>query len=83
MSVARDLMLISVSVPPEKRPEVLSAIDMFKGKVVDIGQKFLTVEISGPEAKIEAFIEICRPYGIKNVARTGTITMSRHSKTEA
>jgi acetolactate synthase-1/3 small subunit len=80
--VARDLMLITVSVPQEKRPEVLSLIEMFRGKVVDIGQRFVMVEISGPEAKIEAFIDICRPYGIKNVARTGTIAMARQAKTE-
>jgi acetolactate synthase-1/3 small subunit len=81
--VARDLMLISVSAPPEKRPEVLSLIDMFKGKVVDLGPKFVMVEVSGPEAKIEAFISACKPYGIKSVARTGTIAMPRHAKTEA
>ncbi len=80
--IARDLMLISISAPPEKRPEILSLIEMFKGKVVDIGQKFLMVEISGPETKIEAFIDVCRPYGIKSVARTGTIAMARHAKTE-
>ena len=79
--VARDLMLIMISAPPEKRPELLSMIEMFKGKVVDIGHKFVTVEVSGPEAKIEAFIDMCRPYGIKNVARTGTIAMTRHVKT--
>ena len=81
--VARDLMLVSVSAPPEKRPELFSVIEMFKGSVVDIGQKFVMVEISGPEEKIEAFIEVCRPYGIKSMARTGTIAMARHSKTEA
>jgi acetolactate synthase-1/3 small subunit len=81
--VARDLMLISVSAPPEKRPEVLSLIEMFKGKVVDLGPKFVMVEVSGPEAKIEAFINACKPYGIKSVARTGTIAMPRAAKTEA
>ncbi len=80
--VARELMLISVSAPPEKRPEMLSLIEMFKGKIVDLGPKFIMVEVSGPEAKIEAFINACKPYGIKNVARTGTIAMPRHAKTE-
>ena len=80
--VARDLMLIAISAPPEKRPEVLSLIEMFRGKVVDIGQKFIMVEISGPEAKIEAFINVCKPYGIKSLARTGTIAMPRHAKIE-
>ena len=78
--VARDLMLIVISAPPEKRPEVLSLIEVFEGKVVDIGQKFVTAEISGPEEKIEAFIDVCRPYGIKSLARTGTIAMPRQTK---
>jgi acetolactate synthase-1/3 small subunit len=79
--VARDLMLIAISAPPEKRPEILSLIEMFKGKVVDIGQKFVMIEVSGPEEKIEAFIDVCKPYGIKSVARTGTIAMTRHGTT--
>jgi len=80
--VARDLMLITISAPPEKRPEIMSLIEMFKGKIVDIAQKSLTVEVCGPEEKIEAFINVCRPYGIKNVARTGTIAIPRQAKTE-
>jgi acetolactate synthase-1/3 small subunit len=80
--VARDLMLIAISAPPEKRAEILSLIEMFKGKVVDIGQKFVMVEVSGPEEKIEAFINVCKPYGIKSLARTGTIAMVRHSKAD-
>jgi len=81
--VARDLMLIAISAPPEKRHEVLLLIEMFKGKVVDIGQRFVMVEVSGPESKIEAFIDICKPYGIKSVARTGTIAMPRTPKSDA
>src|SRR4030042_1413963 len=80
--VARDLMLIAISAPPEKRPEILSLIEMFKGKVVDIGQKLVMVEVSGPEEKIEAFIDVCKPYGIKSVARTGPIAMARHSRAD-
>jgi acetolactate synthase-1/3 small subunit len=80
--VARDLMLIAISAPAEKRPEILSLIEMFKGKVVDIGQKLVMVEVSGPEEKIEAFIDVCKPYGVKNVVRTGTIAMPRQAKTE-
>ncbi|MFA5240098.1 MAG: acetolactate synthase small subunit [Phycisphaerae bacterium] len=81
--VARDLMLVSVSAPPDKRQEILSLIEMFKGRVVDIGTKQLMVEVSGPESKIEAFIDLCKPYGIKNVARTGTIAMPRQGSSEA
>jgi len=81
--VARDLMLITISAPAEKRPEILSLIEMFKAKVVDIGTRQLMVEVSGPETKIEAFIDACKPYGIKNVARTGTIAMPRQGPSEA
>lgn len=81
-AVARDLMLVSISAPPEKRPEIMSMVEMFRGKVVDIGPKLLMIEVSGPESKIEAFINVCKPYGIKSVARTGTIAMARQSKTE-
>ena len=80
--VARDLMLISVSAPPERRPEIFALIEMFRGRVVDIGAKSLMIEVSGPESKIEAFIEVCRSYGIKSLARTGTIAMPRRAKTE-
>ena len=78
--VARDLMLISVATPPEKRPEILALIEMFKGKVVDIGSKFVMVEVAGPEKKIEAFIDACRSYGVKNVVRTGTVAMTRYNR---
>jgi acetolactate synthase-1/3 small subunit len=80
--VARDLMLITISATPDKRPEILSLIETFRAKVVDIGAKQLMVEVSGPETKIEAFIDVCKPYGIKSVARTGTIAMPRQSKTD-
>ena len=78
--IARDLMLISVHAPAEKRPEILALVEMFKSKIVDIGQKVVMVEVSGPEEKIEAFIEACRPYGIKSVVRTGTVAMARYAK---
>lgn len=78
--ISRDLMLISVYAPPEKRPEVLALVEMFKSKIVDIGQKVVMVEVSGPEEKIEAFIEASRPYGIKNMVRTGTVAMARYAK---
>ena len=81
--VARDLMLITLSAPQDKRPEILSLIEIFRGKVVDISTRQLMIEVSGPEAKIEAFIEACKPYGIKNVARTGTIAMPRQGRADA
>ena len=80
-TVARDLMLICVACNAEKRPEILALIEMFNGKVVDIGPKFVMVEVAGPENKVEAFIDSCRPYGVKNVVRTGTVAMARYNRT--
>jgi acetolactate synthase-1/3 small subunit len=81
--VARDLMLITIAAPPERRPEIFATVEVFQGRVVDITQKSMMIEISGGEAKIESFIDVCRPYGIKSLARTGTIAMPRQSKAGA
>jgi acetolactate synthase-1/3 small subunit len=75
--VERDLMLIKVAVRPDRRGEVFEICEVFRGKIVDIGAKHLTVEISGPEKKIEAFIDLMKPYGIREVVRTGRIAMTR------
>ena len=79
--IARDLMLLCVHTSPEKRPELLALVEMFKAKVVDIGPKSIMVEVAGPEEKIEALIEACKPYGIKNMVRTGTVAMAKFSTT--
>jgi len=77
--VERDLMLIKVGVRPEKRGEIFEVTSVFRGKIVDIGAKHLTIEIAGPEKKIEAFIDLLKPYGIKELARTGRIALGRGS----
>lgn len=82
-TVARDLLLIRVTCPPEKRPEMMALIEMFNGKVVDIAQKIVMVEVAGPESKVEAFVDACRPYGIKSMVRTGTVAMARQNRSKA
>jgi len=75
--VERDLMLLKVTARPEKRGEIFEIVEVFRGKVVDIGPKHLTLEVSGPEEKIDAFIDLLKPYGIKEVVRTGRIALAR------
>jgi acetolactate synthase I/III small subunit len=75
--VERDLMLINVIAPPEKRTEIALLVEMFRGRVVDIGHDNLMIEIAGQEQKIEAFIDLMRPYGIIELARTGRIALVR------
>ena len=78
--VERDLMLVRIACPSDKRPEVQALINMFNAKVVDIGPKFVMVEVTGPEVKIESFLDMARPYGVKDVVRTGQVAMPRHSR---
>ena len=75
--VERDLMLVRVKATPEKRPEVVELVNLFRGRVVDVARDSLMVELSGPEDKIEAFVDLVRPYGIIELARTGVIAMQR------
>ena len=75
--VERDLMLIKVDAPAGRRAELLQLVQVFRGRVVDVGQDQLMIEISGQEKKIEAFIELMRPYGIRELARTGRIALVR------
>lgn len=75
--VERDMMLIKVKANPQQRVETSLLVDMFRGRVVDITHDTLMVEVSGTEGKIEAFIELMRPYGIIELARTGRIALVR------
>jgi acetolactate synthase I/III small subunit len=79
--VERDLALIKVSTPPGKRGEVIELANLFRGHVVDVGSNTVMIQIAGGEEKIDAFVELLRPYGIKELARTGVIAMPRGSST--
>jgi acetolactate synthase-1/3 small subunit len=75
--IERDLMLISVSVLPEKRNEVVEVTNLFRGRIVDVSKDSVMLEVTGTEEKLEALIELLKPYGIKELARTGVIAMAR------
>lgn len=76
--VEKELMLIKVNVAgASQKQEIMQAIKIYRAKVVDMCQKSLMIEITGNEKKIESFIENMRPFGIKEVARTGKIAMQR------
>jgi acetolactate synthase-1/3 small subunit len=84
--VERDLMLVQVSTageagPTDKREELITLANLFRAKVVDVSPDRLMIELSGAEEKLEAFIELLRPYGITELARTGVIAMPRGNAT--
>ena len=77
--VERDLMLIKIDAAPALRAEIQGLVEIFRGRIVDVGPEQLMIEIAGQEKKIEAFIEAVRPYGIRELARTGRIALVRGS----
>ena len=75
--VERDLMLLKVSTTGGNRSEIRELVQVFRGLIVDVGPDQVMIEISGKESKIEAFIEIMRPFGILEMVRSGRIAMLR------
>ena len=78
-SVARELVLVKVRVTPEDRQTVIAMADVFRGKVVDVGQDSLIIELTGKQDKLEAFIRLLAGYEILELARTGLSGLSRGS----
>ncbi|HWR20866.1 MAG TPA: acetolactate synthase small subunit [Verrucomicrobiae bacterium] len=78
--VERELVLVKVKAKPEAKAEVLRIADIFRAKVVDVAPASYMVELTGAEDKLNAFIELLRPYGIQEFARTGMTVMTRGSK---
>lgn len=75
--VDRELVLIKVHSDPARRGEVMQIADIFRARIVDLGRKTITLECTGNDGKINAFEESLRPYGIKELVRTGKIAMLR------
>ena len=77
--IARELVLAKVSAPASVRSDVIQVVNTFRGKIVDVNPKNITIEITGTESKIDAMLELLRPFGIREVVRTGLVAMSRVS----
>lgn len=79
--VERDLMLARVECPSRMRGELRQLVSIFRGRIVDVGPTSIMIEISGTENKIVSFVDLIRPYGILELARTGRIALVRELKT--
>ncbi|MFC3928524.1 acetolactate synthase small subunit [Streptococcus caprae] len=73
----REVILVKVSAPPQKRAEILAVIQPFRASVIDVAPKTITIQMTGDGEKIEALLRVIQPYGIKNIARTGATGFSR------
>jgi acetolactate synthase-1/3 small subunit len=76
-TVARELALFKVSADSDSRAEIMQFTDIFRGKVIDVSKRSVTIEITGTDDKIEAFERMIRPFGLVEMVRTGEIAISR------
>jgi len=80
--VDRELALIKVTADAQNRSEILQIVDIFRAKIVDVSEKSVIVEVTGDEGKVDAMIRMLKPYGIKELARTGKIALARGTRPE-
>ena len=79
-AVFRELALIKISAEGSSRASIIEIVDIFRAKIVDVANQTLTVEMTGDEGKIEAFISLMEPYGIREIVRTGLTALERGNK---
>jgi acetolactate synthase I/III small subunit len=80
-AVERELMLVKVAAEAGVRSQILEITDIFRAKIVDVHPEALTLEATGTPDKLDALVEILRPYGIKELAQTGLVAMARGKHT--
>ncbi|HUZ68231.1 MAG TPA: acetolactate synthase small subunit [Candidatus Saccharimonadales bacterium] len=76
-NVAHELVLVRMHAPPGERTEILNLVDIFRGRIVDVAASSVIIEVTGSAEKIDNFIELMRPYGIKELARSGVVALVR------
>jgi acetolactate synthase-1/3 small subunit len=79
VAVERELMLIKVSCNEKTRPEIIEIVDIFRGRIVDVSEGAVTIEMTGEESKIEGIVKLLKKFGIKELIRTGKIALQRGS----
>lgn len=78
--IDRELVLVKVDAPTSKRSEIVEIVDIFRAKIVDVSLHTLSIEITGAESKINAFLDLMRNFKIKEIARTGKIAIVRENQ---
>jgi len=76
-SVAREMVMAKIKADPENRSEVIEIVDIFRGNIVDVSKESITVEVTGNASKLRAFEDLVKPYGIKELVRTGKVALPR------
>jgi len=76
-SVYRELLLVKVNANAENRANIIEVVDIFRAKIVDVATESLMIEITGDQTKLDAFMNLIEPYGVKEFTRTGLTTLQR------
>ena len=81
--IARELVLIKIGANASNRNDIMHVVNTFRAKIVDVSPESLTIEVTGSEGKIDAMLELLRPFDLKEVVRTGQIAMARRGELKA
>lgn len=79
--VEREIVLVKINAEPANRAEILRMTEIFRGKIVDVSPRTYILEVTGAESKLNAFVEMIKPLGIIEMARSGKVAMARGKKT--
>ena len=78
--VQREMALIKVRAKPEYRAEILRMVDIFRSRIVDVSSNYYIIEVTGDEGKLMALLNLLKPMGIKEIARTGVVALGREKR---
>jgi len=79
-SVERELAIIKVNADKESRSEIMQIVNIFRAKIIDVSHRSMIIEVTGDEEKVDAIVQLLRQFGIKEIARTGKVSMVRGAR---
>ncbi|MCX6672309.1 MAG: acetolactate synthase small subunit [Methanothrix sp.] len=79
-SIERELAIIKVNADKESRSEIMQIVNIFRAKIIDVSHKSMIIEVTGDEEKVDAIVQLLRQFGIKEMARTGKVSMVRGAR---
>ena len=79
-SIERELAIIKVNADKESRSEIMQIVNIFRAKIIDVSHRSMIIEVTGDEEKIDAMVQLLRQFGIKEMARTGKVSMVRGAR---
>ena len=79
-SVSMELALVMVDAPDDKKTDIINLVNVFRARIVDVASRSMTVAVAGAPVKLQALIDLLRPFGIQEIVRTGTVAIDRGNK---